>query len=45
MENSVQSWHRRFVFLPSLDNFVRSSEHIGGNREADLLGGFEIDDQ
>jgi hypothetical protein len=31
------------VFLPSLDYLVRSRQHVRRNREADLLGGFEVD--
>src|SRR5262245_5735925 len=33
------------AFWPSLDHFVRSRQHIGWNRQADLLGGFQIDHQ
>ena len=29
----------------SLDHFVRSRQHVRRNRQADLLGGFEIDDE
>ena len=29
----------------SFDNPVRSRQHIGWNRQADLLGGFQIDHQ
>src|SRR5215475_6975264 len=33
-------------FLPlSLDHFVRPRQHVGWDREANLLGGFEIDDE
>ena len=33
-------------FLPSsLDYLVRPREHVGRNRQADLLGRFEIDDE
>src|SRR5262245_33404844 len=35
----------RFLNWPSLEHFIRSRQHIGRNREADLLGGFEIDDE
>ena len=33
------------VFLPSLDHLVRSHQHVRRNRQADLLGGFQIDDE
>ena len=33
------------LFLVSPDHSVRSRQHIWWDREADLLGGFEIDDQ
>jgi hypothetical protein len=33
------------VFLPSLDDFIGSIQHRLRNRQADLLGGFEIDHQ
>ena len=29
----------------SFDHFIRSRQHIRRNRQADLLGGFEIDDE
>ena len=29
----------------SLDHLVRPRQHVRRNRQADLLGGFEIDDQ
>ena len=29
----------------SLDYFVRSRQHVGRNREANLLGCFQIDDE
>jgi hypothetical protein len=29
----------------SFDHSIRSRQHIRRNRQADLLGGFEIDDQ
>ena len=29
--------------LPLLNDFIRSRQHVRRNREADLLGGFEID--
>ncbi len=32
-------------FLPSLDQPIRSGEHLRRNRQADLLGGFQIDDE
>jgi hypothetical protein len=32
-------------FLCSLDHLIRSGQHVGRNREADLLGGFQIDDE
>ena len=32
----------RLGFLPSLDHFIRSRQHIRWNRQADLLRGFEI---
>jgi hypothetical protein len=35
-ENSVQSWGL-------LNHLIRSREHIRWNRQADLLGGFQID--
>src|SRR5215813_5495116 len=31
--------------LFSLDNFVRSHQHIRWNRQADLLGRFQVDDE
>src|SRR5215471_5762057 len=45
MENSVQSWHRRSVFLPSLDHFIRSIQQRLRNAEIDLLRCFQIDHQ
>ena len=30
-------------FLPSLDHLIHSRQHVRGNREADLLGGFQVD--
>jgi hypothetical protein len=32
-------------FRRSLDHSIRSHQHIRRNRQADLLGGFEIDDE
>ena len=29
--------------VDSLDHSIRSGQHVGWNREADLLGGFKID--
>jgi hypothetical protein len=29
-------------FLPSFDHLIRSHQHIRRNRQADLLGGFEV---
>src|SRR5215468_5220614 len=31
--------------LCSFDHPIRSSQHVGRNRQADLLGGFQIDDK
>jgi len=31
--------------LKSLDDFVRSHEHVPRNRQANLLGRFEIEDE
>ena len=45
MENSIQSWHRRSVFLPSLDHFIRSIQQRLRNGEIDLLRCFQIDHQ
>src|SRR6266542_1658953 len=45
MENSIQSYRRRFVSYRSLDHLVRPCEHVGRNRQADLLGRFQIDDE
>ena len=39
MENTVQSWQRRWLF----DHLVRPHQHVRRNRQTDLLGGFEID--
>src|SRR5258706_8513312 len=39
------------VFLPTVhcqllsDNFIRSRQHIGRDRQADLFGGFQVDDE
>jgi hypothetical protein len=33
------------VLLPSLDNFIRSRQHVRRYRQADLLRGLEIDHQ
>src|SRR5215467_10801449 len=43
--DSVQSWHRTLGFLPSFDHPIRSRQHVGRDRQTDLLRGFEIDDQ
>src|SRR4030095_2557847 len=43
MEKSVKSWPRGF--LPSLDQPIRSGEHLRRNRQADLLRRLEIDHQ
>jgi hypothetical protein len=32
-------------FLPSLDHVIRPHEHVGRNRQADLLSRFQIDDE
>src|SRR5262245_62839784 len=32
-------------FLPSLDHLIRPRQHIRRNRQADLFGGLEIDDE
>jgi hypothetical protein len=32
-------------FLPSLDHFICPRQHIRRNRQTDLLGRFEIDDE
>src|SRR5262249_30102383 len=35
----------RFLNWPSLNHFIRPRQHVGRNREADLLGGLQIDDE
>jgi hypothetical protein len=32
-------------FLPLLDHFIRPHQHVGRNRQADLLGGYQVDDE
>ena len=44
MEKSVQSWHRCLDFT-SLDQPIRSGEHLRRDRQADLLRSLEINHQ
>jgi hypothetical protein len=44
-EESVTAYQRCCGFSVSLDYLVCSRQHIGRNRPADLLGGFQIDDK
>jgi hypothetical protein len=41
MENSIQSWYRRFVFLRLLGHLVCPRQHIRWNCQADLFGGYQ----
>jgi len=43
MENSVQSWRFPAGLKRSLDQLGRPREHLRRNRQADLLGRFQID--
>ena len=42
MENSVQSWHHTACLF---DHLIRPRQHVRWNRQADLLGRFQIDDE
>ena len=44
MENSIQSW-RRSSFSRHHRHFIRSRQQIRRDSQADLLGGFQIDDK
>ena len=40
MENTIQSFQRSLF-----DDLIRPRQHLGRNRQADLLGGLEVDDE
>jgi hypothetical protein len=45
MENTVQFWHRRLLLFRSPNHLILPCQHVRRNREPDLLGRFQIDDQ
>jgi hypothetical protein len=45
MENSIQSYGRRLAFIASPNHPVRARQQVGWNRQTDLLGRLQIDDE